>query len=687
MNLKLKIKLFLKSIFNKIFTNPTLKNKILRLLGRDYELDGRELANIKLESLENNEAVKNSNIGDFIVSLTTFPARIGILKYTLYSIIIQNLRPKEIVLCLSKKEFENFEIPQEILNLNKFGLKILWSDEDLRQYNKIIPILEHYKDEVIITIDDDMFYPQNLLKNLYEAHLNNKKTIWCQRARVLKYSNTKIESFSTWKLVKKNNSSLQNFPQFSLFLEGVGGVLYPPNSLHKNVLNRDKFLSLSPKADDIWLWAMAVLNGSKIGVVKNNSMANGNAMTNSPYGQSLWYENLISGNDKQLNAVIKAYPQILEILNKKEMRILQLGKFYPPDIGGIESVMEDITVSLNKKGIICDVLCSNSKLEYKQDLINGAKIMRCASFGRLASTSIAPQMIFKLIKIIKDYEIIHIHLPDPMANLALLLSNYKNKKIILHWHSDIIKQKNLLKLYLPLQNKLLNIADKIIVTSTKYIEESSFLPKYKNKCVAIPIGFNQDAFFNSKEVANNIFPKDKKIIFSLGRFAKNKGFEYLIQSAKYLSDEYMIVIGGGGNEALKKEYLSLIKTNNLKQKVRLSGQMERSLLKNYYANCHIFALPSIQESYGIVLIEAMSFKKPIICTKLKPSGVDFINQNEFSGIVVEPKNPKALAQAVAKIEQNYNYYAQNAYNRYLEHFTLDKMIEGILNLYNNVLES
>ncbi|RAX54224.1 hypothetical protein CCY99_04225 [Helicobacter sp. 16-1353] len=371
------------------------------------------------------------------------------------------------------------------------------------------------------------------------------------------------------------------------------------------------------------------------------------------------------------------------------MRVLQFGKFFPPDLGGIETVIEDLTLGLNKRGISCDVLCSNSKLKYEESTLPcGAKIMRCASFGKFASTSIAPQMIFKLRKIIDNYDIIHMHLPDPMANLALLLANYKNKIIILHWHSDIIKQKRLLKLYLPLQQKLLKIATAIIATSNKYIEESAFLPKFRDKCVGIPIGVNKESLV-ADDVDKDIirFPKNKKVIFSLGRFATNKGFEYLIESAKYLSDEYVIFIGGSGNEALKKQFEEQVRAEGLENKVYLMGRIKRNNLQYYYKNCHIFALPSIQESYGIVLVEAMSFGKPIICTKLYPSGNDWINMHNKTGLVIESKNPQAIAKAIEEIEKNYNYFANNAYNRYLEEFKQETMIDNIISLYKKLLKN
>lgn len=373
------------------------------------------------------------------------------------------------------------------------------------------------------------------------------------------------------------------------------------------------------------------------------------------------------------------------------MKILQLGKYYPPDIGGIENVIFDITESLNKyKNISCDVLCSNSKNIYKEEQYNGYKIIRTKSLGKLFSTSISPQMIFKLRKIIDNYDIIHVHLPDPMATLSLMLANPKKQKIILHWHSDIIKQKYLLKLFTPFQNWILNRADKIIASSPKYINESTILQKYKNKCIAIPLSVNENKFIENQDEVKNIKNtyKNKTIIFSVGRLIYYKGFNFLIKSAKYLDDDFIILIAGDG--PLYKELNELILKNNLLKKVALLGKITDAELSNYYSACDIFCLPSIfkSEAFGLVQIEAMSFGKPIVATKIKGSGVDWVNKDGESGINVDICDPIELSKAFIKLSKDKEYYnllSYGAKKRFLSTFTLNVMIKKIIKLYKSIL--
>lgn len=361
------------------------------------------------------------------------------------------------------------------------------------------------------------------------------------------------------------------------------------------------------------------------------------------------------------------------------MKILQFGKFYPPDMGGIEKVMQDLCDGLRQRGLVCDVLCSNSSNHYQEDTtIYGAKIYRTASFGKLASTSISPQMIFKLRKLIKDYDIIHIHLPDPMATLALFFANIKGKKIILHWHSDIINQKFLLNFFIPLQSWILKRSDAIIATSEKYIFESPYLQKYKDKCACIPIGINISPH-------NQIASKISNIVLSVGRLVPLKGFEYLIQSAIYLPKNFQIHIVGNGKEQYRKQLQNLINSLNLQNHVFLLGSRTQDELQKIYPLANCFVLPSLQESYGIVLLEAMAFGLPLICTQLSPSGSDWINQDGKTGFVVPPKDSKAIAKAILEIQEKHTYFSQNSLNRYNQTFRANQMLNLTQSLYKSLL--
>ena len=369
------------------------------------------------------------------------------------------------------------------------------------------------------------------------------------------------------------------------------------------------------------------------------------------------------------------------------MRVLQLGKYFPPYVGGIETIIFNLTEELNKRGIKTDVLCSNFKKYYKKETDRGYIVYKTKRYGELLSTPITPQLIFKLKKIISDYDIIHVHHPNPIANLALFFAKPKEQKIVLHWHSDIIKQKLTLKLYLPLLKWLVKKANIILATNPQIIKHSSILKLNQEKCIIIPLGTVKPKINNHIFSSLKKFHKNKKIIFSLGRFVYYKGFEYLIESAKYLTNDIIILIGGSG--PLKAKYEKLIRKYNFKDKVHLIGKIPSQNLGSYYKACDLFCLPSIEksEAFGLVMVEAMSFGKPVVATKIEGSGVSWVNQHQITGLNVPPKNPKALAEAFTYILENENVYQQfsrNALKRYETEFTLEKMIDRVINVYQRL---
>lgn len=372
------------------------------------------------------------------------------------------------------------------------------------------------------------------------------------------------------------------------------------------------------------------------------------------------------------------------------MRILHIGKFYPPYFGGIEKVNYDIVEGLNMNGVQTDVLCSNHT---KGNIFtnNIYKIYRTHTLKVVASTPLSYSLIKTLKKIQDNYDIIHVHLPNPMANLAIFLTRPK-AKIILHWHSDIIKQKKILKLYSSLQAWLLKRADKIVTTTPTYLEGSDALKKYKNKIVCIPIGIDSKELFIDQNTLNNLKNKYKgyKIIFSLGRLVYYKGFEYLIEAAKSLQNDIIILIAGIGE--LKEKLQEQISKHSLQDRVKLLGKIPFEDLGAYYQLCDIFCLPSTErsEAFGVVQIEAMAFGKPVISTNIQGSGVDWVNLDNVSGIIVPPKKTKELADAIVNLLNNsekYKLLSEGAKKRYEEVFTKDKMIDSFKNLYLEILES
>ena len=361
------------------------------------------------------------------------------------------------------------------------------------------------------------------------------------------------------------------------------------------------------------------------------------------------------------------------------MRILQLGKFYPVR-GGVEKVMYDLTEGLSAKGIGCDMLCSSLQglPGHVKELPGGGRVICVKPVTKLAGTMIAPEMTAWLKEHAKEYDIIHIHHPDPMAALSLRRSGYRGR-VILHWHSDILKQKFFLAFYRPLLNWLIRRADTIIGTSPVYVKESPWLRKVQDKCTYVPIGIDPVETTGS-EVIQGRFP-GKKIVLSIGRLIPYKGYEYLIEAAKYLPDDYRVIIGGTGplQDKLEKQ----IETLQLEEKVSLEGYIKDGGLGSYYGAANVFVMSSTMktEAFGIVQIEAMSCGLPVVSTRIPASGVAWVNKDGESGLTVEPRAAKALAEAVQAVCANPAPYQEGARKRFDALFTKEKMLEKITEIY------
>lgn len=263
----------------------------------------------KFKKLGLNEKARDKKL---VVSLTSFPERMYDIHYALYSLLNQSTKPDEVVLWLGVEQFPNKEkdVPKNVLDLGKNGLTIKWC-EDLKSYKKLIPSLEEYPNDIIITADDDIFYPHNWLELLYVAYLKEPDYIHCHRAhRIIFDEKNEILPYAQWQ------SSVKNVEKsFLNFCTTGGGVLYSPNILHKDVFNKELFLELCPNADDIWFWAMVILNNIKINVVADNIQGliyvNPERTLGLSGEKNLWeYNAMNGGNDLQLKKVFEHYPEL-----------------------------------------------------------------------------------------------------------------------------------------------------------------------------------------------------------------------------------------------------------------------------------------------------------------------------------------------------------------------------------------
>lgn len=371
------------------------------------------------------------------------------------------------------------------------------------------------------------------------------------------------------------------------------------------------------------------------------------------------------------------------------IKVLQLGKFHPVK-GGVEKVMYAFMLGLGQQGISSDMLCASDDDEVGEtELTPFCRIFKTKTVAKKSATMISPEMVTELRRMSHEYDIIHIHHPDPMAALALLLSGYKGK-VVLHWHSDILKQRLLLQFYKPLQSWMINRSDVIVGTSPVYVEQSAHLTRVQDKVCYLPIGVRErqpEDYLTS--MIRNQYP-GKKVVYTMGRLVEYKGYEYLVEAASLLPDDYVVLIGGSG--PLKGELQRMVKGYLLNHKVHILGYIPRELEAAYYGAADVFCLSSVlkTEAYAIVQVEAMSVGCPVVATRIEGSGVSWVNEHGVSGLNVAPRSSREIAEAIQSICSNSEVHARfrsGAKDRYQRLFTLDKMTSGLIDIYKRIINN
>ena len=376
------------------------------------------------------------------------------------------------------------------------------------------------------------------------------------------------------------------------------------------------------------------------------------------------------------------------------MRILQLGKAQPPikGLGGVEKVIQSYYYGLNSINISCDVLGVNDKFKYKIDnYINDGLVFREKLFLHLNSTFLSFHLIFRLIRIHNKYDIIHVHHPDPMSFLALLFIKFKGK-LVIHWHSDIIRQKYIYKFYKYVENCILKKSDLILCTSPNYYTKNPVLSEFLNKTKYLPIGLDLNTLKINEDLYNSLKSNDTnsfKIIF-IGRLVGYKGLKYLIKAFSSLNHQFELNIVGDG--PLLLEMKNLVNELKLDNQVNFLGNINDEDKYSYLKYSDILVLPSISrnEAYGIAQIEAMAFGKPVISTKIHRSGVDWVNDDGKTGFVVPIQDSKALSISINKLfieKDTYKVLSKNCFKKFNDMFIHKNIVMDLNFLYNDLLNN
>ena len=368
-------------------------------------------------------------------------------------------------------------------------------------------------------------------------------------------------------------------------------------------------------------------------------------------------------------------------------KVLQISKYYYPEVGGIEKIAEAISDSIVDKYEVKVVCFTRDEMD-RVDFVNNIEVFKFGTKLKIASQPVSLGIIKALKRLLKEYKPDYVILHEPNPYLAFFTLRYieDTTKLIVYWHSDIIKQRMGERLLRTFYHKELRRADRVVATSPNYIDGSMYLSSVKDKCVVIPNCINEEQLQITEEshaLALQIRDKykDKIICVGIGRVVPYKGFEYLAKVAQLLDDRYVFFISGRPGESTP--ILSKM-TENMHNFVLL-GETTDAEQKAYLEAADIFVFPSItkNEAFGIALAEGMYFGKPAVTFTIQGSGVNYVNINGETGIVVENKNIDLYANALLLLANELelrNRMGNNARRRVENHFLYESFRKNIIEL-------
>jgi glycosyltransferase involved in cell wall biosynthesis len=377
------------------------------------------------------------------------------------------------------------------------------------------------------------------------------------------------------------------------------------------------------------------------------------------------------------------------------MRVLHFGRFHSEtNPGGVQHYVDSLIQALAGQ-VVSDNLVSGVGREAREHLaLGGGRVYEMPSYGILASVPLSPGILFRARRLVREnkYDIIHLNFPDP---LALFVAAFLPPEIpiVVTWHSDVVKQRFALPIYLPILRWFMKRVAAVIVATPRHIESSHQLRFYRRseRIFVVPFGIDPTRF----ELRPAWLPEiqrireshaGKKILFALGRHVYYKGYSFLLSAMKSVENTVLLL---GGSGPLTNELREQALRDGLTDKVEFLGRLESEQIPWYLHACDIFMFPSVAttEAFGYAQIEAMMCAKPVICCQLN-NGVNYVHQDGVTGLAVEPKNVCDLSRAIEQLlgdEELRARFGSAAYDRAVGEFSLARMGEQVLRIYQVVI--
>jgi rhamnosyl/mannosyltransferase len=371
--------------------------------------------------------------------------------------------------------------------------------------------------------------------------------------------------------------------------------------------------------------------------------------------------------------------------DSRRIRVVHVGKFYPPVSGGMERVLQ-LLCEREQSTVETRVIVSNTGRSTVHETVNGVRVTRVARLGTIGSVAICPTFPYWLARARAD--VVVIHEPNPIGLVAYMFARPRGR-LVVWFHSEVVRDRLKYALfYKPWFAFAMRRASRAVVASPP-MTDAKQLRAFPVGTTVIPYGIDQQRLELTEDVAFRASRLKNAhrgpLILFVGRMVPYKGLDVLLRAL--VDVPATVVLVGDGPRRDQLELLSI--ELGVRTKVIFAGQVDEHWLAAWYHACDIFVLPSTTraEAFGVVQTEAMACGKPVVSTSV-PSGVSWVNRDGETGFVVKPGDPRALASALNRLvaePELRQRMGEAGRRRVAEQFTADRMVARALELYRELV--
>jgi len=368
--------------------------------------------------------------------------------------------------------------------------------------------------------------------------------------------------------------------------------------------------------------------------------------------------------------------------------VLQVSKYYPPYVGGLEYVVERTATGLAAGGDRSRVLAAVDDGWTGRRTVDGVEVTKPRTLGAVLSQPVSPTFPVHLRRLAADADVVHYHLPNPLAVVSAAVAP-RDTPTVATYHSDIVRQERAMALYEPVLRRFLDRVDAVVTTSPQVRDNSDVLAPYREKCHVVPVGVDLPAL-DAPEAGDGPDGRDESeaerpfTALFVGRLTYYKGVDVLLDSFDGVDGRLVVVGDGPEREPLE----SRAAETAAESEIRVLGEVDDATLAAWYERADVLVLPSVapSEAFGVVQLEAMAHGVPTVNTDL-PTGVPWVSVDGETGVTVPPGDAAALGDALRRLAadpEERRRLGAAARERVESRFTADAMVDSLRAIYRSV---